>query len=115
MREITCPSGSTCPFIADVGDVYLVVGATTTPGFAAEHGGGVAGDETAVLVPKPVIDALNQSLWRRIHDLESDRDKVWGVVAGLREQAKAAGLDPYADPVAQELSAILCRVEARDV
>lgn len=114
MREITCPSGSTCPFIADVGDVYLVVGATTTPGFAAEHGGGVAGDETAVLVPKPVIDALSQPLRDRIAELEADRDKIWLLVARLREQAKAASLAPYADPVAQELSAILCRIEACD-
>lgn len=59
----TCPNGASCPFIADAGhDTYLVIGATTTPQHAAEHGGGVGPTETAVLVPKPVIDALSQLL-----------------------------------------------------
>lgn len=107
-----CAGTANCPLIADAGDDHLVIGATATPEHAAEHGGGVAVHESAVLVPKPVVDALSQSLWQRVHDLEADRDKVWAVVARLREQAKAAGLDPYADPIAQELSAILCRVEA---
>jgi hypothetical protein len=115
MSEESNTSFDACPFITEVdADTYLVIGATTTPQRAAEHGGGVAEHETAVLVPKGIIDALSQPLWQRVHDLESDRDKIWLLIARLREQAKAVGLDPYSDPVAQELSAILCRVGTGD-
>lgn len=76
----TCPNNATCPFIADAGnDTYLVIGATTTPEHAAEHGGGVGPTETAVLVPKPVVDALSQPL----RD-EDDLDRY------IREQAAAS-------------------------
>jgi hypothetical protein len=39
--------------------------------------------------------------------LTKAQDRVWAIVGQRREAAKAAGLDPYADPIAQALAAAL--------
>lgn len=71
-----CPNNATCPFIADAGDGnYLVIGATATPEHAAQHGGNVGDGETAVLVPKDVIDdVVAGPLHARIAELTKQRD-----------------------------------------
>lgn len=90
-----CPNNATCPFIADAGyDTYLVIGATTTPQHAAEHGGGVGPTETAVLVPKPVIDALSRPLRDRIAELEAERDGEKCPHAEAKELLARLGVAP---------------------
>lgn len=79
----SCGSATNCPFIADLGDEYLVIGATITPEHAAVHGGNVGGGETAVIVPKRVIDdAVAGPLLARIVELEAElaeahQDQEW--------------------------------------
>lgn len=86
----TCTSSSGCPSVADLGDEYLVIGATTMPEHAAVHGGNVGDGETAVAVPKPVIDdAVAGPLKARIAELEAElaearKDQEW---LGFLEEA----------------------------
>jgi hypothetical protein len=39
--------------------------------------------------------------------IQAQRDRIWQVVGRRRQAAAAEWLDPYADPTAQELAAIL--------
>lgn len=53
------------------------------------------------------IDRLTKPLAARLAELEKRHDAIWDVVLELRQAATARGLDPYQDPTAQALSAIL--------
>lgn len=43
----------------------------------------------------------------RLAALEARHERIWDIVLELRQKATARGLDPYQDPAAQALSAIL--------
>lgn len=61
------------------------------------------------LVAEVALEALSAlpSAAARLAALEARHERIWDVVLELRQNATARNLDPYKDPTAQALSAIL--------